>query len=68
MKTSDKAVVIRELKAVLKELEDKTNAVGDAGGMQGAAVLYHYPKLKKSLIALGNEAEALGVTEEDLAP
>lgn len=62
----DKATVIAELKAAVKEWSAKADEVGDCGGLQGWAVLNANPELHKRLQRLSKEAETLGITPDDL--
>ena len=62
----DKQIVIKELKDAIKEWSDKTDSMGDAGGLQGMAVLSQCPDLEKRLKKLDKEARKLGITEKEL--
>lgn len=63
----DKETVIKELKAAAKDLSRLADELPDCGGIQAAAVMAANPELVERFKALGREAEALGVTREDLS-
>lgn len=53
MRTKDE--IMADAKVVAKEISDLADTMGDCGGLQGAAVLYHHPELKKRLDDLSTE-------------
>ena len=66
MSTRNKKIVIAELKKAIADWEAKANQMGDAGGLQGYAVLATDPELDARIKRLAKEAEALGITEREL--
>lgn len=66
MSERTREIVLAELKAVIAEITKLVDDMPDAGGFQGAAVLYHRKDLRKKLEKLSKEAEKLGIKPEEV--
>jgi hypothetical protein len=62
----DRELVKRELLAVVKEIAERADKMGDCGGLQGFAVLAGNPTLNRRMERLAKEAEGLGITAGEL--
>lgn len=54
------AQILADVKAIGKQISELADQMGDCGGMQGAAVMYHHPEFRKQLEALEAEWKANG--------